>query len=53
MRYRHERMIRARDERKAQRLERQQHVEAVLRSSLTEEESRRWQRLSETVGQVV
>jgi len=25
----------------------------VLRSSLTEEESRRWQRLSETVGQVV
>jgi hypothetical protein len=53
MRYRHERMIRAREERKAQRFERQQDVEAVLRSSLTEEERRLWQVLSEAVGQVV
>jgi hypothetical protein len=53
MRYRHERMIRAREERKAQRFERQQDVEAVLRSSLTEEERRLWQMLSEAVGQVV
>jgi hypothetical protein len=53
MRYRHERMIRAREERKAQRLERQQEVEAVLRSSLTEDERRLWQVLSEAVGQAV
>jgi hypothetical protein len=53
MRYRHERMIRAREERKAQRLERQQDIEAVLRSSLTEDERRLWQVLSEAVGQVV
>jgi hypothetical protein len=53
MRYRHERMIRAREERKAQHFEREQDVEAALRSSLTEEESRLWQVLSEAVGQVV
>jgi len=53
MRYRHERMIRARDERKAQRLERQQEVEAVLRRSLTEAEGRLWQVLSDAVGRVV
>jgi hypothetical protein len=53
MRYRHERMIRAREERKAQRFERQQDVETVLRSSLTEDERRLWQVLSEAVGQVV
>jgi hypothetical protein len=50
MRYRHERMIRAREERKRQRLGRQQEVEAGLRSSLTEEERRTWQVLSEAVG---
>jgi hypothetical protein len=53
MRYRHERMIRAREERKTRRLERQREVEAVLRSSLTEEERRLWQLLSDAVGQAV
>jgi hypothetical protein len=53
MRYRHERMIRAREERHAQRLEHHRDVEAVLRSSLTEEETRRWQVLSEAVARVV
>jgi len=42
-------MIRAREERKAQRLERQHDVEAALRNSLTEDERRRWQVLSEAV----
>jgi len=50
MRYRHERMMHAREERKRQRLERQQEIEAVLRSSLTEEERRLWHVLSEAVG---
>jgi hypothetical protein len=53
MRYRHERMIRAREERKAQRFAREQDVEAALRSSLTEAERRLWQVLSEAIGQVV
>ena len=53
MRYRHERMIHAREERKTRRLERQREVEAVLRSSLTEEERRLWQLLSDAVGQAV
>jgi hypothetical protein len=53
MRYRHERMIRAREERKAQRLERQHEVEAMFRNSLTEEERRLWRVLSEAVGQAV
>jgi hypothetical protein len=52
MRYRHERMIRAREERKRQRLGRQQEVEAVLRSSLTVEERRLWRALSEAVGRI-
>jgi hypothetical protein len=53
MRYRHERMIRARDERRARRFERQEEVQAVFRSSLTAEETRLWQVLSEAVGRVV
>jgi hypothetical protein len=43
-------MIAAREERNAQRFERQQEVEAMLRSSLTEEERRLWQVLSQAVG---
>jgi hypothetical protein len=43
-------MIRAREERARQRLERQQEIEAVLRSSLTDQERRLWQVLSEAVG---
>jgi hypothetical protein len=45
-------MIAAREERNAQRFERQQEVEAMLRSSLTEEERRLWQVLSQAVGRV-
>ena len=52
MRYRHEHMIRAREERKRQRLGRQHEVEAKLRSSLTDAERRLWQALSEAVGRV-
>jgi hypothetical protein len=48
MKYRHERMIRARDERTRHRL--QQAVEAVLRGSLTEDEARLWRRLSDAVA---
>jgi hypothetical protein len=43
-------MIRAREERRTQRLERQQEVEAALHSSLTDRERRLWQALSEAVG---
>jgi hypothetical protein len=50
MKYRHERMIRARDERTRRRL--QQEVEAALRESLTEDEARLWQMLSDAVGQI-
>jgi hypothetical protein len=50
MKYRHERMIRARDERTRHRL--QQEVEAVLRDSLTEDEARLWQILSDAVARV-
>jgi hypothetical protein len=50
MKYRHERMIRARDERARRRL--QDGVEAALRDSLTEDEARVWQMLSEAVGRV-
>jgi hypothetical protein len=52
MRYRHERMIHAREERKTRRLERQQEVATMLHSSLTDEERRLWQVLSEAVGRV-
>jgi hypothetical protein len=50
MKYRHERMIRARDERTRRRL--QDDVEAALRDSLTQDEARVWQMLSEAVGRV-
>jgi hypothetical protein len=49
MKYRHERMMRAREAREQER--RQQAVEAVLRASLTENEAQRWRQLSEAVGQ--
>ena len=52
MKYRHERMIHAREERRTRRLERQQEVEAMLNSSLTHEERRLWHVLSEAVGRV-
>jgi hypothetical protein len=45
-------MVRAREERKARRDERQREAEAALRSSLTLEESRRWGLLSEAVARV-
>jgi hypothetical protein len=46
MRYRHERMVRAREAR------RQQTVEVALRASLTADEARLWQTLSDAVGQL-
>jgi hypothetical protein len=45
-------MIRAHEERKARRTESQKELEAALRSSLSEEENRRWQVLSEAVARV-
>jgi hypothetical protein len=50
MKYRHERMIREREERRRRRLE--QEVEAALRASLTEDEARLWQMLSDAIGRV-
>ena len=50
MKYRHERMLRAREERARRRL--QQEVEAALRDSLTQDEARLWQTLSDAVGQI-
>jgi hypothetical protein len=50
MKYRHERMIRAREERTRRRL--QQEVQAALRDSLTEDEARLWQMLSDAIGRV-
>jgi len=47
MRYRHEQMIRARDERIRRRL--QQEVEAALRASLTPDETDRWRRLTQAL----
>jgi hypothetical protein len=52
MRYRHERMIRDRDERKRQRLARQREVEAALHGSLTHDERRLWAVFSDAVGRV-
>ena len=52
MRYRHERMIGDRDERRRQRLERQREVEAALHGSLTDDERRLWQAFSDAVGRV-
>jgi hypothetical protein len=50
MKYRHERMIRAREERTRHR--RQDEVEAALRGCMTEREARLWQVLSDAVGRV-
>jgi hypothetical protein len=50
MKYRHERMIRAREERTRRRL--RQEVEAAFRDSLTEDEARLWQTLSDAVARV-
>jgi hypothetical protein len=50
MKYRHEQMIRARDDRIRHRL--QQRVESALRASMTADEARLWQRLSNAVGRV-
>jgi hypothetical protein len=52
MKYRHEQMIRARDERRTRRAERQREVEAALRSCLTDAEARLWHALSEAVARV-
>jgi hypothetical protein len=50
MKYRHERMVRAREERRRRRL--QQKVEGALRDSPTEDEARLWQLLSDAVGRI-
>jgi hypothetical protein len=50
MKHRHERMIRAREERTRRRL--QQEVDAAFRDSLTGVEARRWRMLSNAVGRV-
>jgi hypothetical protein len=50
MKYRHERLIRAREERTRRRL--QQEVEAALRGSLSADEARVWQMLADAVGRV-
>jgi hypothetical protein len=52
MRYRHERMIADRDERRRQRHERQREVEAALHGSLTDNERMLWQVFSDAVGRV-
>jgi hypothetical protein len=52
MTYRHQQMIRAREERKAQVAERQKEVEALLRSCLTDEEHRIWRVFSDAVARV-
>jgi hypothetical protein len=52
MKYRHQRMVHAREERNRQRVERQQEVEALLRTSLTEVERRQWHFLSDALGRV-
>jgi hypothetical protein len=52
MRYRHEQMIRARQQRNEQRAERHQAVEAALWLSLTAAEQRQWLSFSRAVGRV-
>jgi hypothetical protein len=52
MRYRHEQMIRAREQRKERRAERQKAVEAALWVSLTAEERRLWLTFSRAVERV-
>jgi hypothetical protein len=50
MKYRHERMIADREERRRRRL--LQEVEAALRDSMSDDEARLWQLLSDAVGRV-
>jgi hypothetical protein len=50
MKYRHERMVRAREERRRHRL--LQEVEAALRGSLTKDEAWRWRTLSDAVERI-
>jgi hypothetical protein len=50
MKYRHERMVRAREDR-ARRCQ-QQEVEAALRAALTADEARLWQMLSDAVARI-
>ena len=52
MKHRHEQMIRAREQRKAQCAARLREVEAALRSSQTAEERRRWLAFSEAVAEI-
>jgi hypothetical protein len=52
MKYRHEQMIRAREQRKARRADKQRAVEAALWSSLTVDEMRRWLIFSGAVARV-
>jgi hypothetical protein len=52
MKYRHEQMIRACEQRKALRAERQKEVEAALWSSLTAEQRRLWLAFSGAVAHV-
>jgi hypothetical protein len=52
MRYRHEQMMRAREERDARRREQQAKAEAAFRSSLTAEELWLWSVFSDAVARV-
>jgi hypothetical protein len=52
MRYRHEQMIRAREQRNERRAESQQAVEAALWVSLSAAEQRQWLSFSRAVGRV-
>jgi hypothetical protein len=52
VKYRHEQMIRAREQRTTWRGERQREAEAAFRSSLTAEERRLWLLYSEAVARV-
>jgi hypothetical protein len=52
MKHRHEQMIRAREQRKARRIEQQKEAEAAFSSSLTAEERRLWHVFSDAVAQV-
>jgi hypothetical protein len=52
MKYRHEQMSRAREERQARRAEQQKQVEATLWSSFTADERRLWRLFSDAVADV-
>jgi hypothetical protein len=52
MKYRHEQMSRAREEREARRVEAQRRVEAAVWSSFTAEEQRLWRLFSDAVADV-